>query len=313
MAVEGQEVQVQLHIFHRQAAGLQADLETTYSPGGEPAGTTELPPSMRDRLARQMEAMSSAMRTADGVGDDASTPDTEITNDTRVLPQQVGDYRRSLMEAVASAPPGGCAWRRAGQTMMVGAYRSRHRSLSRRVLSNRPPEAFQLPQEFQAEATSLLVKDSPYNKLLLGSVPAHDPNGTDVLLNAPIFWWMMEPEVTKKLVFGEALGVTVFNHARLVQAMLGAGFEIEEHPDGTRGFVMEKEGRHIRLGDHQVLIPMIKDGLTGEDRVAQLFAETALALLRDVPKGAGMVQVNMSFQHSPWPMLERLMEKRRRA
>src|ERR687886_131826 len=92
---------------------------------------------------------------------------------------------------------------------------------------------------FEEEVQHLLDKESTENEIWRGSF--NDPTSEYSLTPGmvPLFWWPLDLDVIKGVLFHDALLFSVYNPVHLVAKLRDAGFEVESLK-GQRGLRVKK-------------------------------------------------------------------------
>jgi hypothetical protein len=161
-------------------------------------------------------------------------------------------------------------YRRADDGLLLAGLKSRKRKLSTKLLND---STFDLPTVFEGlmeEIKRLTLEGSQHNQIILGHLQAPTSEYYLERNAVPLFWWPVDLDLIKAILFYDAQIFTFYNPAYLAEKLIHNGFEVESN-DGQSGLKVSKrigEGV-LRLEGFDHLLGMVSRQLWSEDSVVQ--------------------------------------------
>jgi hypothetical protein len=192
-------------------------------------------------------------------------------------------------------------------SLVCVATRCGSRSLHRACF--RPPKVdytSRLPNHLTDSVSQILLPDSRFNSVVISPF-FYDATGMpwpryDTI---PLFWWRMDLEAIRRIVFRETVVTTIFNPAPLIERLLSAGFTVER---GKRvgHFEVQKEvaGKFISVHGIELLTDLIKQAFFSASEVAEMITETVNAA-QAAGVTHGRVSMNLKQMDARFPVRRR--------
>jgi len=139
----------------------------------------------------------------------------------------------------------------------------------------------------EAAAKSILDPSLSDNSLIISNLGVGD-NGIPGLMKGaiPMFWWPISAEHLRDLVFGNLIGITLYNPAPLWHSLRAKGFELTIGDRAQLKSAKRRVGRRIaELHNFEYFQALVTYYLMSEDDVISMI-ESALDFA--VPEGESM-------------------------
>ena len=135
-----------------------------------------------------------------------------------------------------------------GKGLLCGVYRQRKRSLYSIFCSKTNIEFNSKLGRLKPKAGKLLLKGSNFNDVKIDTL-LYLEDGTPWLMPGaiPLFWWPINIEIIRKIIFRQDIIFTVYTPAHLVDTLQKEGFEVHKKEGRKLDFLLEKE-----FGDHKM-------------------------------------------------------------
>lgn len=246
-----------------------------------------LPPSFRDRLRRQISRMGGALKQADK---------TRTQRQVSLFGQSNTGVAE-LNTLMARAKCDRFTVRRASRGLIMLAYKPRPTRLFHRLSPGRRIPTDGLVEMAAREFIDGAVSGSPYNAIIFGSLQYDATSRPMLQLGAiPLFWWWdLDLEYVRQLLFQEAVVTTLFNPAPLLTGLEALGLRVTkchlpydvslEGGDGSTVFALENFEYFARLITHSLFT---------EDQVAALVREMVGEVQKMGLKPGGRVKLEFS-------------------
>jgi hypothetical protein len=214
-----------------------------------------LPQNMVTRLNKQITAIGTSFNFSD--------PDRELLVD-------IDHYFHELEDLWKVMNASSAAHRRADDGLLLAGLKSSKRKLSTKLL-NEP--TYDLPTVFGGlveEVKDLTLEGSKHNQIIMGRLQTPTSEYYLERNAVPVFWWPIDLDLIKAILFCDAQILTFYNPAYLAEKLIRNGFDVESN-DGQRGWKVSKRiGQGVlRLEGFDHLLGMVSRQLWSEDSVVQ--------------------------------------------
>jgi hypothetical protein len=226
-----------------------------------PSVLTGLNSKARHRTDRQLRRITDAFTTARKPSEGAS------------LQLAQTHYWTELASEFQSARARRFTYARVGGGLMVAIYKySSRSSLYGRLAGKRQPSPEMIDDALTRTAQTLVVPSSRYNAFLTGTLH-YSYEGWPVQPSGalPLFWWELPVSVTRAILLREAVVLSIFNPAHLLELLVQQGFSVHsfEEPNNFKLRIQRAE-RELTLGNARYWFGLIGGSLFREEQVAQL-------------------------------------------
>jgi len=190
----------------------------------------ELPQKSKDRLKRQMIKISKTLSE-----ESIKKPNENIN---QYLKYYYNDFEKLFDKSIHNT----FSYGQFGKGLLCGIYRERKRSLYSIFCSKSNIEFNSNLEELKPRSEKLLLKGSKFNDIKIGALLYLD-DGTPWLMPGaiPLFWWPINIEIIKKIIFHQCITFTVYTSAHFVDALQKEGFEVNKKRGSRLDFLLEKE------------------------------------------------------------------------
>jgi hypothetical protein len=245
VGVDGNALQIEARVL---TTNERLNLQTRAASSDSSAKRYALPPSFRDRLGRQIRRMEGALKEADK---------------TRARMSRVGELPSGgideLNKLLARARCGRFTAARVTEGLVVLVYKQRRGALRHRLSPRQRVPTERLDDTVARAFFDTLVRDSEHNAGIFGSL-LYDERSRPVLHlgTIPLFWWWdVDLQQIRKLLFQETIVITLFNPAPLLARLEAAGLQVRkrrppydfslEHREGSTALTLENFEYFARL------------------------------------------------------------------
>ena len=161
------------------------------------------------------------------------------------------------------------------QTLLLWGSKNLKNSLYDRL--SQDDEYSEIPKDFQAIASRMVVSDSKYNRFIIGSL-----NLDMRLSRIPIFWWDISDEICRDLYFHGLHISTVYNPAKIIQRYTDLGYTLSE-TQNLRGLTISKplDGGQITLHEFDFFFDLISHSLIRTEYATEIIDQ----VLMDIEHG----------------------------
>lgn len=233
----------------------------------------ELEPQAQDRLVRQLKRMDRAfanLKPADKLM-------AQTSDDLRV--QELEKLGRKLKVGIIQT-------QKVGDGLMLIGIKQRRSKLSSRILPSKT-RIFQdkfapIPNALQA----ILDPSSQSNSLFYGAFHYGADSGPYLLAGmTPLYYWNIDAELIRRILFGEALIFSAYNPVHLIRKLRQAGFVVEiDKSDGRKIKVaMYIDDRVLEIKGFGHFLAMIQHYLFSEEDIVKLLKTFTTEAHKDAP------------------------------
>lgn len=196
----------------------------------------ELPQKTKDRLKRQMAKIGKTLS------------EKSIKKAKKHINKYVKYYYNEFEKLFDKSVRYTFSYGQFGKGLLCGVYCQRKRSLYSIFCSKSNIEFNTKLVGLKTRTEKLLLKGSKFNDTKLGAL-LYLEDGTPWLMPGaiPLFWWPINIELIKKIIFRQYIIFTVYTPAHFMDALQKEGFEIYKKKGRRLDFWLEKE-----FGDHKM-------------------------------------------------------------
>ncbi len=180
------------------------------------------PPAMKARIDRQIDRNIKALSSNDSV---KNASHLKLTIET-----YIPEFQRMLQ----TAKVGRFSYQQFGDGLLCVVFKQRKQNLHTTIAPAKNIHLSRKLDEVAAHACKLALHGSPHNNLTLGSF-LYQRDGTPKyqLGTLPLFWWPLNVDTIKNLIFQEYIVVIIYNSAHFISKLEAAGFTLEFKKDRT--------------------------------------------------------------------------------
>jgi len=192
-----------------------------------------LPQNMRGRLDRQVASIGGSF---------------DLPGPTDGLNVETDAHLDKLPTLCKGLKPSSFTFEKIGDGLLLMGIKTAKRSLASKLMTPIGSSWNNKMHGLEGEAQHLLDRESTENEIWFGgiNVPTSEYQLTPGAV--PLFWWPLDLDVIKAILFHEALVLSVYNPVHLVTKLRNAGFKAESLA-GQRGIKVEKV-----IGDKTLVI-----------------------------------------------------------
>lgn len=196
----------------------------------------DLPQKSKDRLKRQMVKIGKTLS------------EESIKKPKQHMNMHINFYYNEFEKLYGKSACYILSYGHFGKGLLCGIYRQRKRSLYSALCSKTNLEFNSKLEGLKPRTEKLLLKGSKFNDLKIGAI-LYLEDGTPWLMPGaiPLFWWPINIELIKKIIFRQDIIFTVYTPAHFVDALQKEGFEVHKKEGRRLDFLLEKE-----FGDHKM-------------------------------------------------------------
>jgi len=200
--------------------------EITVLDDSEIKSSDNLPQSMKARLARQMKRMSNML-----------APNNQNSNLGKVDKEE-RRHIRDFESAFSKAKVGEFSYQQLGAGLLCAIYREKERNLYSKQLSKNKTDFGSKMEEMTKYAQNLILENSCHNKIIFSTLLYSSEGKSNPLTGTlPLFWWPLNIEFIKEIIFQDAIAINIYNPAHLIALFETKGFSV----------LPDKDNRSFRL------------------------------------------------------------------
>lgn len=161
-------------------------------------------------------------------------------------------------------------YRRVGDGLLLVGLKHRKRKLSSKVSDRTDYDFARIFQGLVEEAQQIMLTDSEDNQIILGQLQASTSDYYLEFGAVPLFWWPIDLDLVKDILFHDTQIITLYNPAHLADKLRNNGFEVKSR-DGQMGLEVSKkvgEG-NLQFGGFDHFIGMMSRQLWSEESIVQ--------------------------------------------
>ena len=219
-----------------------------------------LPPKMEDNLRKQFKKME------DSFNNPKPNRSIELNDNTQM------DALNSVAVGLEQA---NVVYEKVGDgLMLIGMKSWRKNSLSSNLLGITVPNLNKRFGNIIAQVKRLIDMDQVNTPLNANSIFMGHLSTVMLIGTMPLFWWPVQTEFLRKLIFREVSVLTVYNPAHLIKKLRAIGYEVELVGDGSHHKVTKKmENSKLEILGMDHFESLVKDYLMGEDTIVGLLSD----------------------------------------
>lgn len=229
----------------------------------------KLPSQIRQKLDRQAKNIVKSFSLArEKVGFELSTAMQSNINELSTLLEE--SKRLSI------------SYRKVGDSQLVISVPNPGKRLLSRLLSNSKPNLDRKLYGIKKYAQQLVDPKSDLNSLIISDLHNPDPDYQLQAGMTPLFWWPLDLEHIRQILFHEVLLFSVYNPVHLVRKLRSAGFEVKRIRNENQYEVSKKMGdKIVEVHGFGYLMDLIMLQFFPEESVVELIENVASKLKLD--------------------------------
>lgn len=254
------------------------------SPAPKRSAIKRLPIAVASKLKRQVDQMTSAVATEVGRKYDSTISTLAIT------------YMSKLDELMKSAKRGRFCYAQAGDGLLLAVY-SMYPSMMYTRIAGRGDMTYAYKlKDLPIHAKRILSHDRDRNRLHLSALHFSESGPSTMLGSIPLFWWPLELENLRKIIFQEALVVSILNTVHLIEKLEDAGFRVSFN-QAEREYQVQKAlgGRTARLEHFSYFLHLVQQNLFTEEKIIEILMAAISELEARMHGRDGPVNVRMDL------------------
>lgn len=180
----------------------------------------KFPSAMKARIERRIERNIKALSSSD------------INKNDSHIKLRIETYIPEFEKMLQNARAGRFTYQQFGDELLCVVYRHKKQSLHTTVAPDKSSDFGRKLTDLTAYANKLVLRGSPHNNLTFGSF-LYKRDGTPKfqLGTLPIFWWPLNVESIRKLIFQEYIVCILYNPAHFISKLEAEGFTLEFQKD----------------------------------------------------------------------------------
>lgn len=247
------------------------------------------PRGQKKKLKKQTERMVATLKSRQ---DKAPAHDMTLDEDRHL---------KSFSTALKSAKVGRYSFYPIADGLMLVAYRQRRCSLAR-ALSRKTPSDLTSRIEGEPDLTQIALPGSADNALVISNF-AYGETGHPIHLlgTMPLFWWGLDLELIRQVLFQEMVVVTLFNPAHLISKLQQKGFDVSmSSEDGRLRVSRTYGGGRVTVEGMEYFKNLITHGLYSEEIVVEMIDSVASQTGRQGAEQHEPGRTDITFNHALW-------------
>ena len=247
----------------------------------------------RDRLRRQVKRIQETISKEHN-----QKPGADISLATTT-------HAGQLNRLVSSTKRGQFSYVQAGDGLVLGGYRSLASSLFGRIDTQRTMDWSRRLGDFGSHIKPIMRKGADDNSIYLSGLFYPDNHGPHFIHGSvPLFWWPVNSNSLRAIIFQEVLVFSVYNPAHLFAKLRSSGFEIVKA--GPKEFSLRKRfGEAVfTLERFSYFMHLIQYNLLSEDYIIDLVKaaeEQSVRTLKESGARSARIDLVVSQQIHPMP------------
>ncbi len=189
----------------------------------------------------------------------------------------------SLAKVIEDSRATGAAYEKAGDGLLLAAFRIKGESASTRAFSSQS-NLIKLIDPIREKAKSILLENSEENSLFLGNIGFEDDGFPGVLPGTvPLFWWPIPVDQLHDLLFGSVLVISIYNPVHFWQKLRSDGYTLNIG-DKSRAMSATKKvkgSRVLRFENVDYYRLLAQHFLVTDDSIIDMLKETASFALKE--------------------------------
>jgi hypothetical protein len=117
----------------------------------------------------------------------------------------------------------------------------------------------------------------------------------------PLFWWNLDPDMIRRIIFQELIILTVFNPAHFAEKLKKKGFDVTLTQDKQNlDISMQLNDARMKFASSHHYVNMIVHGLYSEDLVVQIIESLANETKLQAKQNGSIGRIDVRFNHALW-------------
>lgn len=246
---------------------------------------TKLSQPQQERLKRQMVRMQGTI---------AAEQKKHVN---RNISLETPTYASQFADLVKNAQPNKIIYKQFGDGLLLGAYRRSKMNLYSRLESSNSQTLPQEVSEIDSYALRIVKHGSKHNSAYIGSLFYSTNDGPHFIFGTiPLFWWPVDPEIIRSIIFQEILIFSIYNPAHLFDKLEQRGFEIvmkTPHSFSLRKLIGNSA---VEFNNFSYFTQLIQHQLLPENVVLSIVEASENELIDNVKKsGSKSIHMDIAF------------------
>lgn len=245
----------------------------------------QLPTKMYDRLNRQMKRMEQSF-----ISSDKNQIDGEVQQQMPGHYEELNAFAKRLTSSKA-------IYQKIGSGLLLVGLKVRNKSLASKLLNYSDNNYTDKFHNLSSEALNIIDKNSDYNSISLGTFFYRNKFKSHLMAGmTPLFWWPVNIDLIKNIIFQDVIITTIYNPAHLYQKLEDKGYLIN-HSDDEKNIEVKKvlPDHHMTVGGFHYFIYMITEYLINEDAIANSIESTYTKIIQN--KSPANTTAKLKFKH----------------
>lgn len=230
------------------------------------AAIDKLPNSMKDRLKRQMHKISDTLSI-----DEVQKPKTN-------LKRYLKFYYREFDELLNNSKLNTFSYSQFGDGLLCAVYRQNKRSMYAAISSKSLKDINSRLDEMIPRTEKLLLKGSQLNNIKISFLMYTDEGIPWLMPGAkPLFWWPINIEMIRRIIFHECLVVSIYNPAHLLNSLKKRGYVIIQKEGKRLDFKIERiiDKKRMVYENFWFFFELITQSLIRESEILEMILSSA--------------------------------------
>jgi hypothetical protein len=242
----------------------------------------DLPSKMKDRLGRQLKNMAISLNQRN------KKPDNEKST-------SAGLHIEELTQLYSKLKVSSFVFQKVGPGLLLMGYRNRPQSLSAKLLGKSRTNLEKMLREVKANIYSILDQTRSDN-LIYNGMFYYDIHGRafSLLGTIPLFWWPLDLEFIKAVMFQDVIIFTIFNPLHFIKKLENTGWLVE-HNGETEEYTVTRmnNGSGSQLENFGYFIKLIQNYLFKEEGVVEVINNTYATITEEGLQANTRVEIHL--------------------
>ncbi len=220
----------------------------------------DLPDKMKSRLKRQIKNIAQSFE---------SLPNTKLTTKNELFDKT---YIPELNILARNLKTSTFTYRKAGNGLLLVAYKNNHNSLSSKVMGSSTFNGNKKLDKLVNEAFQIIDKTSTENSIGINSLHYSKDSECKIMPGmVPTFWWPIGVDFLKKIYFHDALIFTLFNPLYILRRLKSFGFTIDWDENRRKYKLTQKSNEAgLQLENFDFFLKLVSECLFSEEMIFEL-------------------------------------------
>lgn len=220
-------------------------------------------------------------------------PNNRVNRLSNILEIEENRYVSEFNKFLRRTRVGQFKYQQFGEGLLCAAYRRKKSSLYWTVLGPALRDLDQKLKDLPKITKHLLISSSPHNQLLIGSMLYDTDGKSNLLIGAiPIFWWNLDDELIRKIIFQEIIVQTIYNPAHLLAKLEAADFSISGDGHISNLSIQRRiDHRVYEVGGISYFVELIRESFFVEQQVVKMLIDSVEELAKQDTIQHGHVQL----------------------